>query len=45
VGEVVNDTTIRESGNVQLGATFDLEVYGHFCKLSTGAMRQLFVKD
>ena len=45
LGEVVNDTTIREARHCKLGDEFDLDVYGAFCKISTGSMKQLFVKD
>ena len=45
VGQVVDGTTMREREHTQFSEPIDLENYGHFCRISTGSMRALFVKD
>lgn len=41
----MNGTTMRESRHHTLGEEFDLDVYGQFCKISTGSMRHMFVRN
>ena len=45
VGEVLSGNTMRANRHHTLGQEFDLDVYGQFCKISTGSMRHLFVRD
>jgi hypothetical protein len=45
VGEVLSGNTMRASRHHALGEEFDLDVYGQFCKISTGSMRHLFIRD